>query len=413
MIYTTSGRGVYRSSYMNARRLAVTETNIAFRTSDYLRVQDEDFVVGIKIVLSNNHTSKGVKGVFFDICDELQGKYPKDFKFTGWHPHCRCHTETILKTEAEIDADFEKLLNGQPVNGNSVNAVANTPSNFNKWIKDNEGRIASAKSIPYFIKDNFKDGKISNGYIWENETFQFDKKAIATAAIARHKNRDKNDIIQRWSESHPIASISGAKNYAELKRRAEWGISEIIGQPFTLNINKQHVTLEQAKEITIQFAKLHSKYNTAQGVPVIELYLKNDAKKYGFQKVWINQRSQSVVKRIIQTGSYVDNSRLLNVATDKSLCDASNLQISTITHEFGHAISVGSNAKFWDEIKVVKNAYMKEISSGQMVNYLGKYAATNDKEFVAECFQEYINKKTPSKYASLVGVIIDKYYLKH
>lgn len=56
---------------------------------------------------------------------------------------------------------------------------------------------------------------------------------------------------------------------------------------------------------------------------------------------------------------------------------------------------------------------MKEINSGQMANYLGRYAGTNDKEFVAECFQEYINKKTPSKYASLVGVIIDKYYLKH
>lgn len=78
--------------------------------------------------------------------------------------------------------------------------------------------------------------------------------------------------------------------------------------------------------------------------------MRNDAYNYGLQKVWINQRTQSVVKRIIQTGSDVANCRILNIATYKSLCDASNLQISTITHEFGHAISVGSNAKFWDEI---------------------------------------------------------------
>ena len=31
------GRGVYRSSYKNARRLAATETNTAYRTADHLR----------------------------------------------------------------------------------------------------------------------------------------------------------------------------------------------------------------------------------------------------------------------------------------------------------------------------------------------------------------------------------------
>ncbi|EJW89679.1 hypothetical protein EVA_22214, partial [gut metagenome] len=68
------GRGVYRSSYMNARRLAATETNIAYRTADHLRWQDFDFVVGIRIVLSNNHTCLGSDGKphkFTDICDEL------------------------------------------------------------------------------------------------------------------------------------------------------------------------------------------------------------------------------------------------------------------------------------------------------------------------------------------------------
>ncbi len=80
------GQGVYRSSYRNARRLAATETNIAYRTADYLRWQQLDFVVGIEIRLSNNHTCNGKP--FHDICDELKGRYPKDFKFTGWHPLC-------------------------------------------------------------------------------------------------------------------------------------------------------------------------------------------------------------------------------------------------------------------------------------------------------------------------------------
>ena len=42
------GRGVYRSSYKNARRLAATETNIAYMTADYERWQQLDFVVALK-----------------------------------------------------------------------------------------------------------------------------------------------------------------------------------------------------------------------------------------------------------------------------------------------------------------------------------------------------------------------------
>lgn len=87
------------------RRMAVTESNIAYRTADYERWQQMTFVVGIEIELSNNHTVKGGDGkphAFYDICDELAGRYPKDFKFTGWHPHCRCHAVTIMKTDDEL-----------------------------------------------------------------------------------------------------------------------------------------------------------------------------------------------------------------------------------------------------------------------------------------------------------------------
>lgn len=151
------GRGVYRSSYMNARRLAVTENNIAYRTADHLRVQKLDFVVGIRIVLSNNHNCKGVpRGMFFDICDELQGKYPKDFMFTGWHPHCRCHVETILKTPEEMESDNRRIMEGRRVYCKSENKVTRPPKGLDKWIKENAERIGTSKHQPYFIRDNKK-----------------------------------------------------------------------------------------------------------------------------------------------------------------------------------------------------------------------------------------------------------------
>ncbi len=151
------GRGVYRSSYMNARRLAATETNIAYRTADHLRWQQMDFVVGIKIQLSNNHNCRGVpEGAFFDICDELKGDYPKDFKFTGWHPHCRCYATPILKTPEELAADNQRIMQGEEPAEESENAVTDLPDNFRGWVEANQDRIDRAKSLPYFLRDNEK-----------------------------------------------------------------------------------------------------------------------------------------------------------------------------------------------------------------------------------------------------------------
>lgn len=153
------GRGVYRSSYMNARRLAATEGNIAYRTSDHTRWQQMDFVVGIEIHLSNNHTCKGRDGKprpFHDICDELAGRYPKDFKFTGWHPNCRCYATSILKTDEEIARDTQKMLNGEKADGESVNRVEDVPRAFKDWLKENDERLQNASSVPYFLTDNPK-----------------------------------------------------------------------------------------------------------------------------------------------------------------------------------------------------------------------------------------------------------------
>lgn len=146
------GRGVYRSSYKNARRLAATETNIAYMTADYERWQQLDFVVGIEIKLSNNHTLNGMP--FTDICDKLKGRYPKDFKFTGWHPLCRCHVVTILKTEGELAADARRILAGQEPTADSANRVTDVPQGFKQWLKDNEERAKCAESLPYFMKNN-------------------------------------------------------------------------------------------------------------------------------------------------------------------------------------------------------------------------------------------------------------------
>lgn len=146
------GRGVYRSSYKNARRLAATETNMAYRTADFLRWQQMDYVVGIEIRLSNNHTLNGRP--FKDICDELAGFYPKSFKFTGWHPLCRCYQVPVLKTDKELAEDALRIADGREPSVTSNNEVKDIPPQFKEWLEKNNDRISHAKSLPYFLREN-------------------------------------------------------------------------------------------------------------------------------------------------------------------------------------------------------------------------------------------------------------------
>lgn len=135
------------SSYKNARRLAVTETNIAYRTSDHLRWQQQR---------KDGSPKANAVRPLTDICDTLAGRYPKDFKFTGWHPHCRCHAVTVLKTDDEMAEDTQRILAGEEPKKASVNTVRDVPAAFKGWVEEHADRIGVGGNLPYFIKDNRK-----------------------------------------------------------------------------------------------------------------------------------------------------------------------------------------------------------------------------------------------------------------
>lgn len=203
------GRGVYRSSYKNALRLAATETNIAYHTADYERWQSLDFVVGIEISLSNNHTildSKGNPQPFYDICDELAGKYPKGFKFTGWHPFCRCHAVPVLMTEKELMDGNDRIMQGKEPSPESVNEVKEMPKDFNEWVERNADRIKAAQergTEAYFIKDNAQYIGISEQVKKGSaNAVEIQESPASKKAKLRHKMRTDYEalVIQdRWT----------------------------------------------------------------------------------------------------------------------------------------------------------------------------------------------------------------------
>ena len=167
------GQGVYRSSAKNAERLARTEVNMAYREAEYLRWQQLDFIVGFRVMLSNNHTttdSKGKKVPLTDICDELAGDYPKTFKFLGWHPQCRCVVVPIMSDYDEYNNDranrLKAIVRGQTYKSlPSRRTVRDVPAAFRSHIEAIADRAKGWKAMPYYIRDNFKNGVISGGLL--------------------------------------------------------------------------------------------------------------------------------------------------------------------------------------------------------------------------------------------------------
>lgn len=197
------GQGVYRSSYKNALRMTATENNIAYRTADHNRWQALPFVIGIEIHISNNHPTE-------DICDLFDGKrFPKDFKFTGWHPWCRCYAVSVLASQEEMDAYTTAIMNGEDVSHwKFTGQVEKMPKEFNKWMKDNQARIENATSMPYFIKDNFKDGDPAKGLRWEGVE-KFNKKDDAIVATPKKPTDEWKGISKNDRELLELVQTEG------------------------------------------------------------------------------------------------------------------------------------------------------------------------------------------------------------
>lgn len=141
------GQGVYRSSYKNAMRLARTEINMAYRSAELERYDDLDFVVGFEV-------KRSTTGYACPVCEQLAGKYPKTFVFTGWHPHCRCYMVPILNTDEEFEKQNEAIMKGEKYSTDSENAVDKLPADFKDWVIDHREKIESSKSLPYFVSQN-------------------------------------------------------------------------------------------------------------------------------------------------------------------------------------------------------------------------------------------------------------------
>ncbi|MCS2583241.1 hypothetical protein NXY00_08010 [Bacteroides sp. BFG-551] len=200
------GQGVYRSAKMNALRTSATTTNTAYRSADYERWSKQDFVLGIEIQRSANNRGP------CKICDAMVGKYPKTFKFTGFHPFCICFATPIVM-EPDNLADF--LLNDTVP---QEQVITDIPQGAKDFVSENKDGLQSA--LRY--KDNFtNDGGLQREIVSQpitNEVIKVSRpKRIKTDA-------EITDIKQKWNERKLYNKITDTENEIRLNKSFETGV---------------------------------------------------------------------------------------------------------------------------------------------------------------------------------------------
>ena len=86
---------------------------------------------------------------------------------------------------------------------------------------------------------------------------------------------------------------------------------------------------------------------------------------------------------------------------------------SILDHEIGHQID--DLLDLWDNVDIIK--IYRSMTPGEMTNKLSRYAWDNSnpiegREFIAECWSEYVNNPEPRPVAKQVGEIIEEEYRK-
>lgn len=174
------GQGVYRSAYKNALRTSATTTNTAYRSADYERWSKQDFILGIEIHRSDNNRGP------CKICDAMVGRYPKTFKFTGFHPFCICFA-TPITMEPENFADF--LLNDTVP---QEQVITDIPQAAKEFVSENKDGLQSA----FWYKDNFS----KEGDLQKERTPQPITPEVIKVSKRIKTDAEKNDIQKRWDD---------------------------------------------------------------------------------------------------------------------------------------------------------------------------------------------------------------------
>lgn len=361
-----TGAGVYKSSAKNAMRVTRTETNIAYRRADNERWQAMDFVLGQRIELSHSHPKT-------DICDKLQGDYPKTFIFDGWHPQCFCFAVPILADWEEQKKMEDAMIKGEKYV--SPNLITDYPQEFKDWVEEHGEQIEAARergTEPYFIRNNAK--------VIDNILYPDAKPSIADIAKARHEARtpEKEKMLRDYWQKKVAEGEARRKHQAVLdaaaKRHAERTPEQITAIKQAWNTRKA----------TFHYGQ--NMLNVMGGISDVDTSALADALKHGNQTAILAEAANlKAIGKQITALVHLDNplqvakaysmadAVAVNTAVEKKLATWAHLsleqQAKKLKFEAYNYLGGNMNgvqAKFPKTWQLSQNAYIKQLKS---VNY--------------------------------------------
>ena len=291
-----TGSGVYKSSARNAMRVARTETNIAYRRADNARWQDMDFVLGQRVQLSKNHPKK-------DICDKLQGDYPKDFVFDGWHPQCFCFCTPILMDESEMAKVTEAFLKGEKYTPKGKQ-ITDYPAAFKDWVRDHAEDIAASRergTEPYFIRNNAQAiDEIINPQpkelsIAEKAKLRHDARTPEQEEAIRNawqERQHKHQLIKKTADNVlNVAQDYGEIDYSELQSAIKSGdlnkmqeLAKTVAQSVSA-MKKQEAALADLMPNAHELHQSHSMNELKEAYKELDGVMKKWLSKYSYSSV--------------------------------------------------------------------------------------------------------------------------------
>lgn len=291
-----TGAGVYKSSARNAMRVARTETNIAYRRADNARWQDMDFVLGQRVQLSKNHPKK-------DICDKLQGDYPKDFVFDGWHPQCFCFCTPILMDESEMAKVTEAFLKGEKYTPRGKQ-ITDYPAAFKDWVRDHAEDIAASRergTEPYFIRNNAQAiDEIINPQpkelsILEKAKLRHDARTPEQEEAIKNaweERKHKHQLIKKTADNVlNVAQDYGEIDYSELQSAIKSGdltkmqeLAKTVAQSVSA-MKKQEAALADLMPNAHELHQSHSMNELKEAYNELDGVMKKWLSKYSYSSV--------------------------------------------------------------------------------------------------------------------------------
>ena len=295
-----------------------------------------------------------------------------------------------------------------------ANAKAGDDERLKKFAEKELKRDVRQKVIEILMTRDAADEEIDKQIIGRDVSKKMEKKGD----VVRYK-----DMIDGIEQSKTDSFYDTCDN---IKKSLSNSLSEIVGEDVDVIINDYDWDEDSIENVIIQAKEL------------INLYSIYDCEKFQFVQKEVNFRGDAINNAYVDKKGFrkTNSGQVSAVLTLNDLdikeigqkiedgywsyCDEKNLKKSLVVHEFAH-LMFGTDFAipqelqgFHKELNKIYKEYKKEVNDNPThPEFICEYA-TNMDEFMAECFQEYINytEDKPRKYVKLVGELIDKIFKK-